>query len=52
MGFSISHPGIIFDSADLFRGDGVHLSIAGADLFLLDLQKSLWAFMGWGGVKR
>lgn len=44
---SMSHPSIIiFHSLDLFWGEGVHLSMTGADRFLLHLQQGLRSLLG------
>lgn len=40
-GFVIYHPKIRFSEPDLFWGEGVHLSVLGADIFLSDLQQGL-----------
>ncbi|XP_066475283.1 uncharacterized protein [Tiliqua scincoides] len=46
----ISHPGISYDVPQLFRSDGVHLSVFGNDVFLRDLQQGLRKFLSvWGG---
>lgn len=37
----IPHPGILFSTLQMFRPDGVHLSMEGSDPFLTDLQRVL-----------
>ena len=48
-GWVIPHPDIVISRPELYRADGVHLSDAGNDIFLRDLQVGLRdRFPGWG----
>lgn len=48
-GGGISHPQIGFDDPSLYRGDGIHLSLAGTDIFLFNLQQALRSLFGFCG---
>ena len=50
LGSVIGHPEIRLDQPELYRGDGVHLSEAGLEIFLRDLCRGLHAeIFGWMG---
>ncbi|XP_054836942.1 uncharacterized protein LOC129330780 isoform X2 [Eublepharis macularius] len=42
LGVYLPHPQIRDTYADLYRGDGVHLSFKGNEIFLNDLRQGLW----------
>lgn len=50
-GAIIRHPDIRFDRPALFRGDGVHLLLAGADIFIRDLQQGIRRVIVLGGAE-
>lgn len=46
----IGHLAIRFVDATLYRDDGVHLSVHGTDIFLVDLQQGIRSFPASSGV--
>lgn len=51
-GLVVAHPTIHFSRHDLYRGDGVHLSHSGADIFLRDLQHGIRGLLPLSGWRR